>query len=101
MKPILLAGFALAAFLVPAHAAEPLSANKEGSQMVVRSGKSEILRYQAETGELPRKDIKEIFRRGGYIQALRSPSGKLVNDDFPPNHVHHHGIWSPWTKTEF
>ncbi len=69
--------------------------------MVVRSAGKEILRYQAEPGELPRKDIKEVFRRGGYIQSIHTPSGKLVTDDFPPNHVHHHGVWSPWTKTEF
>lgn len=69
--------------------------------MVVRSGKSEILRYQAEPGELPRKDIKEVFKRGGYVQSLFTPAGKLVIDDFPPNHIHHHGVWSPWTKTEF
>jgi hypothetical protein len=101
MKPILPALLASTLAVLSSHAAESLSARKEGNQMVVRAGDREILRYQAEPGELPRKDIKEIFRRGGYIQALRSPSGKLVNDDFPPNHIHHHGIWSPWTKTEF
>lgn len=69
--------------------------------MVVRAGEKVLLRYQAEPGEFPRKDIKEIFRRGGYIQSLFTPSGRLVTDDFPPNHIHHHGVWSPWTKTEF
>ncbi len=101
MKPILFAGLALAAFLSPAHAADTLAASKEGNQMIVRCGKKEILRYQAEPGELPRKDIKEIYKRGGYIQSILTPSGKLVIDDFPPNHLHHHGVWSPWTKTEF
>jgi hypothetical protein len=24
-----------------------------------------------------------------------------VTDDYPPKHKHHHGIWSPWTKTKF
>jgi hypothetical protein len=24
-----------------------------------------------------------------------------VSDDYPVQHVHHHGIWSPWTKTSF
>jgi hypothetical protein len=24
-----------------------------------------------------------------------------VTDDYPTNHVHHHGIWSAWTLTEF
>lgn len=84
-----------------AFAAEPVTAVREGKQVVVRAGKKEILRYQAEPGDFPREDIKELFRRGGYIQSIHTPSGKLVTDDFPPNHVHHHGVWSPWTKTEF
>ena len=81
--------------------ADPVSAVREGRQIVVRSGDHEILRYQAEPGEFPRADIPEIYRRGGYITSIHTPGGRLVTDDFPPNHVHHHGVWSPWTKTEF
>jgi hypothetical protein len=57
--------------------------------------------YQAEPGPLPRANIKPLFARGGYLHPVLSPSGRLVTDDYPPNHVHHHGIWFPWTKTEF
>lgn len=59
------------------------------------------LQYQAEMSELPRPDLKPIFRRGGYLHPVYSPSGLVVTDDYPPNHKHHHGIWFPWTKTEF
>ena len=89
------------AVLIPAAAPGEVTAAREDKQIVVRSGGTEILRYQAEPGEFPRQDIPEIFRRGGYIQSIHTPGGKLVTDDFPPNHVHHHGVWSPWTKTEF
>jgi hypothetical protein len=99
MKPLSLIA-AIAAIVLPA-AAENITASREGEQVVIRAGDKEILRYQAEAGALPRKDIKAIFKRGGYIQSIHTPSGKLVTDDFPPNHVHHHGVWSPWTKTEF
>lgn len=91
---------AIVSLLLPV-AAENVTAAREGTQVIVRAGDQEILRYQAEAGELPRKDIKPIFRRGGYLQSIHTPSGKLVTDDFPPNHIHHHGVWSPWTKTEF
>lgn len=84
-----------------ATAAEPVTAVREGKQMVIRSGEKEILRYQAEPGDFPRPEIKPLYRRGGYIQSIHTPSGKLITDDFPPNHIHHHGVWSPWTKTEF
>ena len=51
--------------------------------------------------ELPSKDIKPVFLRGGYIHPIYSPSGRLVTDDYPPDHYHHHGIWFAWTKTQF
>jgi hypothetical protein len=60
-----------------------------------------LLEYQAEAGALPRETIRPVFKRGGYIHPLFAPSGKIVTDDFPPNHIHHHGVWWSWTKTEF
>lgn len=96
--------FLLPVLVCAAQAAEPaaaVSAKREGTQIVFRSGDREMFRYQAEPGPLPRPDIKEAFRRGGYLFPVLTPSGKLVCDDFPPNHVHHHGVWWAWTKTEF
>jgi hypothetical protein len=52
-------------------------------------------------GELPSADIKPVFRRGGYLHPVTTPSGRAVTDDYPPDHFHHHGIWFAWTKTEF
>lgn len=79
----------------------PVTVAREGKQVVFRAGEREVARYQAEPGELPRADIKEEFRRGGYLHPLYSPAGHLVTDDFPTNHIHHHGVWMPWTSTEF
>ncbi len=50
---------------------------------------------------LPDKNIKPVFLRGGYIHPVFTPSGRLVTDDYPSDHYHHHGIWFAWTKTEF
>jgi hypothetical protein len=86
----------------PSRGAEPsVTAKREGKQIVFTAGNREVLRYQAEPGEFPRQDIKEAFRRGGYLHPIYTPAGRLVTDDFPSNHIHHHGIWMPWTKTEF
>ncbi len=74
---------------------------REGKQVIIRDGEKEILRYQAEPGDLPRPQIPAAFVRGGYIQSIHTPSGKLITDDFPADHLHHHGVWNPWTKTEF
>jgi hypothetical protein len=63
---------------------------------------NQLFAYQAEPGAFPREGIKEFYRRGGYLQSLHTAKGRaIVTDDFPPNHIHHHGIWWAWTKTEF
>ncbi len=83
-----------------ANAAEPATAKREDRQVVVRAGDDVILRYQAEPGDVP-NGVPPIYERGGYIQSIFTPEGKLVTDDFPPDHRHHHGVWSPWTRVRF
>jgi hypothetical protein len=78
-----------------------VTASREGDQVIIRAGNQEILCYQAETGKLPRPEIPRAFARGGYIRSLRTPSGRLVTNDFPADHLHHHGVWNPWTRTTF
>src|SRR4030095_6775448 len=41
------------------------------------------------------------FRRGGYIHPVKTPSGRIVTDDYPAKHIHHHGLWWAWTRTSF
>ena len=65
------------------------------------TGGRSILTYQADEREPPRDDIPEIYKRGGYIRSVHTPDGIRVTDDYPTNHIHHHGIWAAWTKTEF
>jgi hypothetical protein len=81
--------------------AEQVQVIREGDDVFVKVAAGEALRYRGGKGELPRSDIKPIYRRGGYIHPVFTPSGRMITDDYPPNHLHHHGIWFPWTKTEF
>ena len=74
---------------------------REGDTVKVSLAGRDVLRYQGGKGELPRPDIKTNYRRGGYLHPVFTPNGRIVTDDYPPNHLHHHGIWFPWTKTEF
>jgi hypothetical protein len=60
-----------------------------------------ILSYHLDPSALPRPGIPSEYHRAGYIHPIYSPAGALISDDYPPDHIHHHGIWSPWTKTEF
>ncbi|MEO8616731.1 MAG: PmoA family protein [Luteolibacter sp.] len=82
-------------------AVNEVTAVLEGKQVVIRAGDKEILRYQGAAGELPRPDIKPAYIRGGYIQSIHTPAGRIITDDFAVIHLHHHGVWESWTKTEF
>jgi len=61
----------------------------------------QVFSFVAEPAGLPAPDIKPVFLRGGYIHPVYTPKGKIVTDDYPSDHYHHHGIWFAWTKTEF
>lgn len=60
-----------------------------------------VVQYHARKSTLPRSDIDPIYHRSGYLHPVYTPAGRVVTDDYPPNHVHHHGIWAAWTKTVF
>jgi hypothetical protein len=74
---------------------------RERNRLTINAAGRRALDYQAEPGELPRPDIRPVFRRGGYIHPVYTPSGRIVTDDYPADHLHHHGIWFAWTMTEF
>lgn len=59
-----------------------------------------VLEYRLEA-VAPRGDIKPEILRAGYIHPVFSPAGQRVTEDYPADHVHHHGIWAPWTRTRF
>jgi len=76
------------------------AAEENGAVTVSTDGRKRFT-YHSRESALPRADIPPVYRRGGYFHPVWTPAGRIVSDDFPPNHVHHHGIWAAWTKTEF
>ncbi len=42
-----------------------------------------------------------FYARSGQIHPVFTPSGKMVTDDFAPDHKHQHGIMFAWTNTTF
>lgn len=78
-----------------------IEVKREGRVVKISTAGHSILQYQAEPEDLPRSGIKPIYKRGGYLHPVYTPSGKVLTDHFATNHVHQHGIWFPWTKTEF
>ena len=103
--PAQAAGEALTFTLVPG---ERKNAGDQGVKVVRNSSNLELqvagkpaFAYQTDKDALPRPDIKPEYKRAGYLHPIYTPSGTVVSDDYPVQHVHHHGIWSPWTMTTF
>ncbi len=71
-----------------------------GKHVLLRAADRDVLRYNAATVEAP-AGVDPVFARSGYIHPVWTPSGRVVSNDFPPNHLHHHGLWFPWTSSEF
>lgn len=65
--------------------------------LTVKAGGKPVLQYNH--AEVEQSD--PVFSRSGFIHPLWSPEGKVVTNDAPPNHRHHHGIWTAWTSSEF
>jgi hypothetical protein len=74
---------------------------EDHDRLTITAAGRKVLTFQGGPGELPSAAIKPIFRQGGYIHPVFTPSGRVITDDYPPDHFHHHGIWFAWTKTEF
>jgi hypothetical protein len=89
--------------LAPATTKSPpgVEARRDPARVHLSVNSAPLLDFQLDPAAVPRPDIKPEFRRAGYIHPVFSPAGRVVTDDYPSNHVHHHGIWTPWTKTRF
>lgn len=85
-----------------AHPGTPASFPKvdcvdDGKGLTLSVGGKKVLRYNHAVIEQP----DPVFSRSGYLHPIWTPSGKVATNDSPKNHLHHHGIWSAWTSSEF
>ncbi len=77
-----------------------IEVKKENGTLVFRQNGKNILAYQYEE-VMPPEGASKLFQRGGFIHPLWSPKGEVLTRIQPPDHIHHYGIWNPWTKTTF
>ncbi len=61
---------------------------------------TDVLRYHSAAVPPPAGQNK-LYTRSGFIHPLYSPSGAVLTEIHPGDHIHHMGIWMPWTRTEF
>jgi hypothetical protein len=100
--PLQKAGEVLTFTFVPAAATTArVSVSDDAADVTVRVASQPVLKYHKDRDKVPRADINPAIKRAGYIHPIMSPAGKVVTDDYPPNHAWHHGIWTPWVKTSF
>ncbi len=70
----------------------------DGRGLLIKAGGRPALRYNYEINESP-EGIDPIYRRGGYLHPLFTPSGREVTGDFPADHPHQHAVFFAWVNS--
>ena len=66
------------------------------SHSLASAGKS-VMTYNALFVESPDAD-QPWYGRSGFIHPVYTPSGRVVTDGFPTDHLHQHGLMFAWTS---
>ncbi|MCA9016087.1 MAG: PmoA family protein [Planctomycetaceae bacterium] len=72
----------------------------DGKHLNVKVDGKPVLTYNHALVPAPRRD-EAYYDKSGYIHPLYTPSGKVITDDFNPDHAHQHGIMFSWRKVLF
>jgi hypothetical protein len=81
-------------------AAAAVTCVDDGRCLRVSAGERPILVYHHEVVESP-AGLDPVYRRSGQIHPLYTPLGKIVTDDFAPDHAHQHGLFFAWVNSTF
>lgn len=73
---------------------------KNDSFLQLQIGDSKVLRYNHAVVPPP-EGASPHYARSGFIHPLWSPAGEVLTCIHPKDHIHHLGLWMPWTKTKF
>ena len=73
---------------------------KNDSFLEIHKREKKILRYN-HAPVPPPKGADKNYIRSGFIHPLWSPAGAILTNIHPADHIHHMGLWMPWTKTKF
>jgi len=74
--------------------------NRNESFLELEANNEKILRYNHATVPPPAGE-DPLYTRSAFIHPAWSPKGTVLTRIHPQDHVHHMGIWMPWTETEF
>lgn len=80
--------------------ADQVTVVDDGSHLNVKVADKPVLTYNHAIVKAPKRD-ESYYDKSGYIHPLYTPSGKVITDDFNPDHAHQHGIMFSWRKILF
>ena len=84
----------------PATAEFRIDAGDAKAAIEIFDGERPVLRYEFGATEAP-AGVDPAFSRSDYVSRLYSPSGALLTEDYPSDHVHHRGINWSWATIEY
>ncbi len=68
--------------------------------LILKMKNTNVLQYNTVVQRLPGY-VDPAFRRNGYIHPAWSPAGNVLTNVSPVDHMHHYGIWNPWTSIDY
>ncbi len=77
-----------------------VSIKDTGKAYQFRIGKQPVLNYNYKHIPAP-KSLDALYGRSAHIHPIWTPNGKIVSDEFPPDHAHQSGLFLAYTNTEF
>ena len=80
--------------------AEGVTVKLDDKTLDISCGKAKVLRYHHAVMPPP-KGASRNYARSAFIHPLWSPAGAVLTEIHPKDHLHHMGLWNPWTKTKF
>ena len=84
-----------------------VSAVKGEKELEISVGEARVMRYHHALSPAPKGVAKvseeklPLYDHSAFIHPLWSPQGTVLTDINPPDHLHHMGIWMPWTHTTY
>lgn len=78
----------------PMEKLDHLRIHGEGEKLTISAGSVDLLAYQQHPMANPVGGDK--FKGSNFIHPLKTPSGFVITDLQPSDHLHHFGLWWPW-----
>jgi hypothetical protein len=90
----------LATLLCAAAARADFSSQMADGQLTLLRDGAPLLVYHSGRVDAP-SGVDPAFGRSGFVHPLFTPSGQVLTRIQAPDHLHHYGIWNPWTQVRF